>query len=135
MLRADGFSDKIYQDFREKGQFAEDDYKITRQRAEALGAESDKDIVVILASEIEAYRRKIARLREDYEEDSALIQTLRKENGDLRSKIADLTELKEGVTEAIGYAENGINLSVSSEKQKITNINILFADESDGCQL
>ena len=135
MLRADGFSDKIYQDFREKGRFAEDDYKITRQRTEALGAESDKDIVVILASEIETYRRKIARLKEDCEENSALVQTIKKENEDLRSTIADLTELKEGVSETIGYAENGINLSISSEKQKISSINILFNDESDGCQL
>lgn len=135
MLRADGFSDKIYQDFREKGRFIEDDYKITRQRTEALGAETDKDIVIILAFEIETYRRKIARLKEESKEDTALIQTLKKENEDLRSKIADLTELKTGVVDTIGYAENGINLSISSEKQKITSINILFADESDGYQL
>lgn len=135
MLRADGFSDKIYQDFREKGRFAEDDYKITRKRTEALGAETDKDIVVILASEIEAYRRKIAKLKEDYEENSALIQTIKKENEDLRSKIADLTELKTAVCDTIGYTENGINLSISSEKQKIMSINILFEEESDGCRL
>ena len=135
MLRTDGFSDKIYQDFREKGRFAEDDYKITRQRTEALGAETDKDIVVILAFEIEAYRRKIARLKEESKEDTALIQKLKKGNEDLRSTIADLTELKNGVVDTIGYAENGINLSISSEEQKITSINILFDDETDGCQL
>lgn len=135
MLRADGFSDKIYQDFREKGRFAEDDYKITRRRTETLGAETDKDIVVILASEIEAYRRKIARLKEDCKENTAIIHAIKEENEDLRSEIANLEELKEGVVETIGYAENGINLSISGEKQKITSINILFEDESDGCQL